>query len=285
MSNGEPVAWVLNLDAEDELSRGGAHTPTAAMTARIEGLLPRLGGLIRPGDQVIWPGAGEIDPRLVGRAWCPTRWALEQMTRAGVRVPRAPSVEVLRKVNHRRFCHELGQTLPGAGYAQNAAELAALMSAGDWLIKRPLGYAGRGRRKLRAGQLSAADQAWIDASLREGEGVQVEPWVALELDCALHGWLAQDGQCTWGVPTVQQVDATGAWMSSVVATGELTGLEIEALESEGQLVALALHSAGYFGPFGLDGFRWSAGFQPRCEINARYSMGWATGMGEFRPLG
>ena len=49
------VAWVLNLDAEDELARGGAHTPTAEMTARISGLLPRLAGLVRPGDQVIWP--------------------------------------------------------------------------------------------------------------------------------------------------------------------------------------------------------------------------------------
>jgi hypothetical protein len=53
-------------------------------------------------------------------------------------------------------------------------------------------------------------------------------------------------------------------------------------------VAQALLEAGYFGPFGIDAFRWvdRAGverFNPRCEINARYSMGWAVGMGSRRP--
>lgn len=288
----EGVAWVLNLDAEDELGHPGAHTPTASMTARIEALIPRLAGLIRPGDQLIYPGSGEVDPKRLGRAWCPTRWAITQMKGVGVRIPRAPSVEVLRKVNHRRFCHELGQTLPGAGYVQNEAEFTGLIAAStekSWLVKRPLSYAGRGRRKLRAGELSAADQSWIAASLRDGEGVQVEPLVAIELDCALHGWLAEDGQCTWGSPTVQRVDATGAWQSSVVAIGELSSAEVESLQREGARTALALHSAGYFGPFGIDAFRWRTGsgelrFQPRCEINARYSMGWATGMGTFRPV-
>ena len=119
----------------------------------------------------------------------------------------------------------------------------------------------------------------------DAEGVQVEPWVSIELDCALHGYLTEDGQCSWGVPTIQRVDATGAWQSSAVAHSELTGPEAEALKREGARVALALHAASYFGPFGIDAFRWRSaegkiGFQPRSEINARYSMGWATGMGE-----
>ncbi len=281
-------AWVFNLDAEDELARGGTHTPTAAMTQRVEALLPRLDSLMRPGDEVLWPGrATPLDSSFVGQAWCPTRWALTQMQRAGVTRPRAPGIEVLRSVNHRRFSHELGQSLPGAGYAQNLEDLEALLvpSGHPWLLKRALGYAGRGRKKVRAGEISAADQAWIDASLRSGDGLQVEPWVERQLDCALHGWLEEDGPCTWGQVTVQEVDAYGAWQSSVVAqAGILSETEHALMLSEAERAARALHGAGYFGPFGIDAFRWigSAGevhFQPRSEINARYSMGWATGMG------
>jgi hypothetical protein len=46
--------------------------------------------------------------------------------------------------------------------------------------------------------------------------------------------------------------------------------------------------AGYYGPFGIDAFRWrdqngKQQWNPRCEINARYSMGWSIGMGQSRP--
>ncbi len=300
MSSAEPVAWVLNLDAEDELARGGAHTPTDVMKARIESLVPRLrGGLIRPADVVLWPGSEPVERGLWGRAWCLTRWARTQLEQAGLRVPRAPSVEVLRRVNHRRFAHELGQALPSAGWAANPEQLSALLGAtgalaqvsveGSWLIKRPLGYAGRGRRKLRPGALTEADQAWLDASLRDGDGLQIEPLVARELDCALHGWLAEDGACTFGQPTLQHLDDTGAWQSTELAPrGTLTEFELLELTREAHRTADALHAEGYFGPFGLDAFRWRAPdaqlhFQPRSEVNARYSMGWATGMGDFRP--
>jgi hypothetical protein len=201
-------------------------------------------------------------------------------------------------VNHRRFAHELGQSLPAAGFAMNASELAMLLAATlepfseerCWLIKRPLGYAGRGRKKLRPGEISAADQSWLEASLRTGDGLQVEPWVRRELDCALHGWLGEDGSCVFGQPTLQEVDATGAWQSTLVApSGVISTEELEQLTLEAQRTAQALLAAGYFGPFGLDAFRWRSPdgrihFQPRSEVNARYSMGWAVGMGSFRPV-
>ena len=44
----------------------------------------------------------------------------------------------------------------------------------------------------------------------------------------------------------------------------------------------ALREAGYFGPFGIDAFRWldvngARRWNPRGEINARYSMGFSIG--------
>ena len=60
--------------------------------------------------------------------------------------------------------------------------------------------------------------------------------------------------------------------------------ERRALEEEARRVAEALGKIGYFGPFNLDAFAWKGDdggrrFNPRCEINARYSMGWAVGLG------
>ena len=292
--SGEPVAWVFNLDAEDELARGGPHTPTKVTRERVEGLMPLLARLMQPQDEVLWPGPKKTLHARWGRAWCPTKWACEQMVRAGLQVPSAPSPAVLRQVNHRRFAHELGQALPGARFVQTQQELlealsdsgllAAVSTERSWLMKLPLGYAGRGRRKIASAELNPTDRKWIDAALHSGDGLQVEPFVGRELDCGLHGWLDADGAVTLGSPTLSNIDPSGRWLSTELAPS--TGLnpqERDALEREARATATALKAAGYFGPFGLDAFRWRAPdgeihFQPRCELNARYSMGWAIGM-------
>jgi hypothetical protein len=56
-----------------------------------------------------------------------------------------------------------------------------------------------------------------------------------------------------------------------------------ALTSERASVATALTLAGYFGPFGVDAFVYrdrlgTERLQPRSEVNARYSMGFAVGL-------
>jgi hypothetical protein len=67
----------------------------------------------------------------------------------------------------------------------------------------------------------------------------------------------------------------------------MTGAEHEALLEAAHGAAAALAAAGYFGPFGVDAYRYAAAgvmaYNPRSEINARYSMGWAVGMGDLRP--
>lgn len=287
------VAWVFNLDAEDELARGGPHTPTKEMRARVESLLPLLASLMQPDDEVLWPSNETPMRAREGRAWCPTNWARAQFERAGLSVPAAPSPEVLRRVNHRRFAHELGQALPGARFVEtesqvletlgDAALLERVSRERNWLMKRPLGYAGRGRRKIASGAMSPTDITWIAAALRAGDGLQIEPLVERVLDCALHGLLADDGGVSLGEPTLSVIDASGTWLSSSPAGSALSSHEREILVAEATSTARALHEAGYFGPFGIDAFRWRAPddsiqFQPRCELNARYSMGWAIGM-------
>jgi hypothetical protein len=159
------------------------------------------------------------------------------------------------------------------------------------VLKRPFGFAGRGRLRVTGGvhRGDAAAERWIEASLATGEGLQVEPWVERAGDFALHGYISAGGEPTLGHPTSQRCDAGGAWIASDRAgEAEISALERTALTHAAAEAADALAAAGYFGPFGVDAFRWrdpggALHFNPRCEINARYSMGWAVGMGTRRP--
>lgn len=296
-------AWFLNLDAEDELARPSAgYTPSRATLRRIAihaALLRGAGGgpsLVRPDDVVVSEGDSALDLNVFhGMAWCPTPRARRVLAKAGALLSEAPDVVVLRAVNHRRFCAALGQTLPGAVLAASREAVREALSGssptGKWLLKRPYGYAGRGRilvEPSRRGDLERA-APWIEASLREGDGLQVEPLVERTGDFGLHGYLGREGLLVLGEPTRQTCDSAGAWSGSARAeAGDLAPREREALFEEVHRSAIALREAGYFGPFGVDAFRFEdgrgqTGFHPRCEINARYSMGWAVGMGDRRP--
>lgn len=290
-------AWFLNFDAEDELARPAGYTPSAAMLGRNEALAERIRpSLLAPGDVLVPEGAGPVaGPDFIGRAWCPTPRALKALRRAGAIPAPAPPLGVLRAVNHRYFNAVLGQTLPGALYVSSPAEVLAAVSGpsplGVWLLKRPFGFAGRGRLKVdpgRPGDLSHA-RPWIEASLRAGEGLAVEPLMERLGDFALHGHLAQGGEVILGEPTLQVCDESGAWRGSARAEGgELEAAERAALALAAREAAAALREAGYFGPFNVDAYRYRGEggeprFNARSEINARYSMGWAVGMGDRRP--
>jgi hypothetical protein len=285
-----PRAWVLNFDAERELEANGSpSTPSADVRARMTNLASCV-GLLSEGDIVLGSGkpiaAGE---RYAGMAWCPTPTALDAMARAGVGVPRAPAFHVLRRVNARRFASELGQTLPGALYATTLAEVADAVArdtiSGEWLLKRAFGFAGRGRRKVHQGELSPADRSWVAASLARSDGLQVEPWVRRAADFALHGFVDDRGELRLGEVTRQVCNEHGAWCKTILASpADLDIAERRALITATEAAAFALVAEGYFGPFGVDAFRWhdgktSTAFNARSEINARFSMGWAHGMG------
>jgi hypothetical protein len=288
-----PRAWLLNLDADDELALPGS-TPSRAIRERTRALVPRLGALVPAGDLVLDEEAleGGVARGLSGRAFCPTPRALALLARAGAELSPAPSFEVLRRVNHRLFCAELGQTLPHARYAKSLDEVSAALAqsspSGVWILKRPHGFAGRGRRRV-VSPLDAGARDFVLATLRRWGGLQIEPWVERRGDFGLHGHLDAKGGLVLGEPTRQENDDAGAWVATVRATpGDLTPDEQAALARATEEAARALTSAGYFGPFGVDAFRWedeggACRFNARCEVNARYTMGWAVGMGERRP--
>jgi hypothetical protein len=344
-----PRAWVLNLDAENELASPASYRdPFAALAARPH-LREALADLVQV-DVVL--GRGEAaPPGAAGRAFSPTPRALEALRSAGAIVPPAPDVTVLRRVADRRFGLGLGRGhTPGAIVLRNgpsgdgvssssgvtsgvtsagvasrvtAAQLDEAASAipGPRVFKRIFGFAGRGRHLSRGGAVTAAERAFVDKALREDGAVVVEPWLERTVDIAVHGFLrpgsprpseaksdlvtpgsdpgsdpgaaagtisAEKIDLVIGAPTLQETTAAGAWRATRRARpGEVTAEETALLEAQVRLAAAALAAAGYFGPFGIDAFRFvgppEPGLVPRCEINTRYTMGWAIGMGSLRP--
>lgn len=285
-------AWVMNLGADEELRRHTSGGRTPALAALDKGVLSIVAAQrdvldpLAQGGPIV--GLDVVEKGLVGRAFAPTPLALAALADAGSRPCDAPPLEVLARVNHRAFCAALGPSLPGAAYVTELAALEEVWSAADWLgswvVKHPHGYVGRLRHTTQ--ELDASTRDFARRCLDEAGGVAVEPWVERTADFALHGFLARTGAVAVGEPTAQRCDARGAWRGST-RDHDLEPHELRALREELERVADALRSAGYFGPFGVDAFRYlrrgRPAFHPRVEINARYTMGWAVGMGELRP--
>jgi hypothetical protein len=274
-------AWVLNLDAELELERTD-YVPNAKVSAQLAANARRARVLLGEDDVLV--GEDVIEPSYVGRAWCPTPRAVAQLRAAGVAPEAHPAVDVLRTANHRRFSAELGAGPPGSAYVEDAATLTRqLRPLDDWVLKRPLSFAGRGQLYVR-GRISAAQSAWIDASLRHHGGVMIEPRVHVLAEFGLHGFIDTQGKVGFGRPCVQLVSERGVWQSTQLATDhELRAEERADLLQSGERTANALVKLGYFGPFGIDAYRYELGgrtaFCSLSEINARYTMGFAVGYG------
>ena len=131
--------------------------------------------------------------------------------------------------------------------------------------------------------LSADDMRWLHDGEKYG-GLQLEPLLQLRLELCLHGYLSEGGTLRLGRLCVQQTDEHHAWQSTRLADAtEASQQTSTRVFQEAERVAHALQRIGYFGPFGIDAFvyRDAQGndvLNPRSEINARYSMGYAVGL-------
>lgn len=310
-------AWVLNLDADDELAEWTSHRSRGAEGARSVSATSSapLGGakrvsrdfvrarvaervtelsLLVAGGVLVGHGRDADARGLPGRAFCPTPRALAELRAVGATLPDAPTLTRLAESNHRLFCAALGQTLDGALWLENETDLEGAFaervvpSGREWVLKHPHGYVGRLRHRTR--ELDLPTRSFASRCFGAAQGLQLEPWVERRGDYAIHGFLSVAGRLTFGAPTRQLCDARGVWQGTT-RSHDLSHAELDALHEEGRRVADSLHESGYFGPFGVDAFRYvdvhaereTTRFNPRCEVNARYTMGWAIGMGETRP--
>jgi len=290
--SGARFAWVLNLDAEFELAREG-YAPRAKLLAQLEQYGRDSRRLLGPDDVLVSAGPGSSElmrlpegckEGLIGRAWCPTPRALSELAAVGIEPEPHPEASVLRRVNHRRFAFELGGGLEGQRYLERKEELDSELrrARAPLLLKRPLAFAGRGQLRVYAhARITEKEWSWIDASLR-ADGLIVEPLVEPSLELSLHGFLWRDGHFELGHACLQDVSERGVFRGLRRANlDELAERERTALFEQGNRVAVALSGAGYFGPFGIDAYRYRRGdqhaFCALSEINARYTMGFVTG--------
>lgn len=273
--------WLLNFSADGELSRvpdkAPIETHRAALTHALEPLLAE--GTVLGRDRGAHPRASAA----AGHAWMMTDAAASELRAYGATPMFAPGDPILRAVNSRAFSQRLGVDVPGSALAASLEDLAAVIDAErTWVLRREHGFAARGRMFLESG-LTESAKAWAQRSFAAGEQIECAVWLERTHDFALHGYVAH-GEVWIGEPTVQVCDARGQWKETRrTEVKDLTEQEVSALRSSAEQAAEALQHAGYHGPFGIDAFRHTQGFCSRCEINARYSMGWAIGMGTLRP--
>jgi hypothetical protein len=274
------IAWLLNLDADRELQDPVRYRPTALESAP-QDWRARMADLVAREDWVL-PSSEARPGACVAQCFCPTPSALAQLVALGLEAPAAPALSVLRQVNDRAFCAQLGQCLPQAAFVHDMAaleqHLATASPTGRYVIKRAFSFAGREQRRVRHGVLDASTRGFCQRSFALGEGLQVEPWLDRLLDCSRHGYLSRTGALTIGPTRAPRCDEHGRFLGVGTGAAAVTEPEAELLASELQRTAAALTAAGYFGPFGIDGFRYrlpdgSEALNPRCEINARFTMG------------
>jgi hypothetical protein len=284
---GLPRLWIFNLDAEIELSRSGPYQATAKVLRALGPLESRARALMQPGDRALGDPA-DGPRRELGACWSPTPSALRRLSKAGAELGPTPGEAVLRRVCQRKFYHELGAGAPGAVYVDGESALARVLAQTDrrdWLFKRAFGFAGRGQRRIQ-GQPSADDRRWLSDSLARG-GLLAEPWLHIERELCQHGFIDLGGQLTLGQVCVQWTDARRVWLrTSRAAVEDVESSERKALEQSAVAASSALWSAGYWGPFGIDAYRFRSAsgalaFNPFGELNARYTMGYAIG---FSPV-
>jgi len=296
-----PVAWVLNLDAENELESGKRYTPTKRLLSIVSyRRSDLLGTLVEEDDVVLDAEPSPNDGRacgLPGLAWSPTPRALARLRAAGAIPVPAPAFEVLAAVNARAFAVRVRAPLAADSFQKDVVwtldevlERLAHPTPDGWLVRRPFGAAGRGRRRIAAGAPDEAERAWIAAGLRRGALV-VEPWVEVTREYTRSAWLDRDGLVHISPPCFQATTAQGAWTRTEAASaGEVDREDDARLQEMVERVGAALFEAGYVGPFGIDAYRHRVPggsgapdvLNPLSEINARLTMDWAIGMGEQR---
>jgi hypothetical protein len=282
-SSPQRFAWVLNLDAEFELAKPGYQPKQRLLTQLAEhGAASRR--LLGPNDVLVGEGELGSTTDFVGRAWCPTPSALATLAARGITPEPHPDAAVLRRVNHRRFAHELGGGLPEQACVATRTELEPILRQAQhpWLLKRPLAFAGRGQQRVfEYSAITEKEWSWIDASLA-ADVLIVEPLVKPSLELSVHGFISASAKIELGRVCVQEVSERGVFRAvRLAAASELSAEETRLLYERGERVAAALIQAGYFGPFGVDAYRYLAGartgFCELGEINARYTLGFLTG--------
>ena len=297
----------LNADFDLSLRSGWRKPDGETARRRITDLMWHALFLAEPGDSVLVPEPAPSD-------------FVEYLDRSGIEVPRLtldpndrreqrlspfgwnagaaalnqryddptphPPLEIVTRVNGRRFSARLEDELFGGGHtvAELHSEVELLehltnlpRSMPGLFLKAEHGNAGLGNRRLRKKQLPAGDLKVVRRFFDEGDAIVLERWRPRLRDLCATFSVTQEGR------------ARGFRLHEIVNTadGALIGVIFEEdpeplaewrspMADAAMVVASRLAETGYFGPVCMDAFVWNDGGRPRLrllvDLNARREM-------------
>lgn len=294
------------LNAEFDLSLRPGGTIPEGLRGQVAELRSHAAMAAEEGDSVVVEGgvvedflaslqaAGLVVPTVVTRCgsradreFAPWGWnaqAVERKRLYDAPTPHPP-LDVVRRVNGRRFSFELEQAVdrhtPGLEMAWDVAAVERVLARAPEdgvVVKAEHANAGVGNRRMRGPTLGDIDRRWLERTLAAGP-VAVERWLTRTADlCTVFRVGGQGLEA--GTARVHRAlhTADGAFVGALYGSQHPFR---EQLADAAARAGRALAGAGYFGPVCLDSFVWDDGgtarLRPVVEVNARrhVSEGWA----------
>lgn len=304
------MRWLLpNYQFEDELVNP-SNVPRQATLETLEDLSCAMLVLASDGDTLLLPSErrpgglpqalpdvrfisqrnAHVNGPLVPWGWS-ERCRKFQLTEA-VRQISIPSIDSVARVNGREFLMPLDRVWDEASgfrpgvfsvFCHSRTEwsdaVGRLAGSGvtRWCTKSMWSNAGRNRLIGVGTELNAQQRGWLAKHLREG--VSVEPWVGVDEEWSLQFDISASRESEITLLGVTRLlnDQMGRYAGNLVLPTKDLGLPAEVLNAAIE-VAEACREADYWGPLGLDGFRFrdengNSGIRICNDINARHTMG------------
>lgn len=231
--------------------------------------------------------------------WGWTSAARRLATEIGMSAERIPSSAAVAFVNSREFaagfdpvhaaedaCSPFSQQQFGqlcetlSDWSTTVAQLAA---AGyqRWVAKPQFSHAGRNRLLGTGVDVNSQQLGWLNRQLSQPGGIYVEPWVRIRDEAGLQYQIdapSAGGRIHLIGVTKLLNDAAGRYAGSVIVQDDWLQTAWRPAVQHGYQVCEAAKSAGYFGPLGIDAFRFltasgADALRPCNDINARFTMG------------
>jgi hypothetical protein len=200
---------------------------------------------------------------------------------------RAPSVDVVRRVNSREYRFGLEREwnvgLDGAALAHSIDELETAIrelsqNPRGWILKANYGMSGREAIRGRGHALEGNVRNWAQRRLTGSGPIVCEPIVERIAEAGIQIEIPREGAPQLVGVTPLLVDGSGVYRGSRFGcSAEKDACWRPAIDA-GLRTATELQRLGYFGPLGTDAmqYRDAAGelrLRPLQDLNARYTMG------------
>ncbi|WP_459555684.1 hypothetical protein [Lacunimicrobium album] len=228
----------------------------------------------------------------LGPEWIATPWgwttSMIELSKKNRWTMNAPSIDVVKRVNSRRYAFELEtsttlQPEPSllAGSMDDVMSFLNQSAASPWLIKGEFGMSGRERIRVEGPLLNASQLGWLKREFSAGRAVVIEPMLDRLDEVSVHYDVEPDGVARRVGIVALMSDERGQFAKAIVGTDEdqrVRFAEWETVLSHTDHAARDASRIGYLGPLGIDAMRYrkldgAMAFRPLQDINARWTMG------------